>query len=44
LYSEDGLGARRLVLDLDLDPRAVRAREATLEDVFLRLTGRDLEE
>jgi len=44
VYSEDGLGARRLVLELDLDPRAARAREATLEDVFLRLTGRDLEE
>ena len=44
VYSEDGMNARRSLLDLGVPPHDARAREATLEDVFLRLTGRDLEE
>jgi lipooligosaccharide transport system ATP-binding protein len=44
VYSEDGLGVRRSLLELGVPSHAARAREATLEDVFLRLTGRDLQE
>ena len=44
VYSEDGVTVRRSLLDLGVPPDGATAREATLEDVFLRLTGRDLEE
>src|SRR5579859_269391 len=43
-YSQDGMDVRRSLLELDIPADRARAREATLEDVFLRLTGRDLEE
>jgi lipooligosaccharide transport system ATP-binding protein len=44
VYSEDGVSVRRSLLDLGVPTESAVAREATLEDVFLRLTGRDLEE
>jgi lipooligosaccharide transport system ATP-binding protein len=44
VYSEDGLGVRHSLLELGVPLHDTMAREATLEDVFLRLTGRDLEE
>lgn len=44
LYSEDGMSVRRSLVELGIPPGEAVAREATLEDVFLRLTGRDLEE
>jgi lipooligosaccharide transport system ATP-binding protein len=44
VYSEDGIDVRRSLLELGVPPGDALAREATLEDVFLRLTGRDLEE
>jgi lipooligosaccharide transport system ATP-binding protein len=44
IYSEDGIGVRQSMVELGMPPGKATAREATLEDVFLRLTGRDLEE
>jgi len=44
VYSEDGVTVRRSLLDLGVPKESAVVREATLEDVFLRLTGRDLEE
>jgi lipooligosaccharide transport system ATP-binding protein len=44
IYSEDGLSVRHSLLELGVPSGSATAREATLEDVFLRLTGRDLEE
>jgi hypothetical protein len=35
---------RHSLLELGVPAGSAMAREATLEDVFLRLTGRDLEE
>ncbi|HLJ68643.1 MAG TPA: ABC transporter ATP-binding protein [Chloroflexota bacterium] len=44
VYSENGAGVRSSLAAAGVPPDRVVAREATLEDVFLRLTGRDLEE
>jgi lipooligosaccharide transport system ATP-binding protein len=44
IYSEDGVGARNAVAEAGVLPGSAVTREATLEDVFLRLTGRDLDE
>jgi lipooligosaccharide transport system ATP-binding protein len=42
LYVDDGDGALRSVIDLGVDPRACLVRRGSLEDVFLRLSGRSL--
>ena len=42
VYTPDADAAIRSVHELDLDPRTMLTRRATLEDVFLRLTGRQL--
>jgi len=42
LYTQDGDRTVDLVHDLGLEPQAVVVRRSTLEDVFLRLTGRTL--
>jgi len=42
LYASDGEAALRAVLAQGVRPRASLVRRATLEDVFLRLTGRRL--
>ncbi|GAC1442743.1 MAG: ABC transporter ATP-binding protein [Chloroflexota bacterium] len=44
IYTEDGLSVRNILAEVGVPPGGVVTREATLEDVFLRLTGRDLEE
>lgn len=44
VYSEDAVDVRRSLIDLGIPPSEATTRESTLEDVFLRLTGRDLEE
>jgi lipooligosaccharide transport system ATP-binding protein len=44
IYTDDGEGALAQVHERGLAPVAVLARRATLEDVFLRLTGRTLVE
>lgn len=44
VYSEDGLSVRHALATAGVPPDAARTREASLEDVFLRLTGRDLGE
>jgi lipooligosaccharide transport system ATP-binding protein len=44
LYTDDGEGALAKVHERGLAPVAVLSRRATLEDVFLRLTGRTLVE
>ncbi|HEV3308940.1 MAG TPA: ATP-binding cassette domain-containing protein [Chloroflexota bacterium] len=44
LYSSDAGAARRALAVVGLPDGQALAREATLEDVFLRLTGRDLKE
>jgi lipooligosaccharide transport system ATP-binding protein len=44
LYIEDGDQALADVRDLGLDPLTSLVRRSTLEDVFLRLTGRRLED
>jgi lipooligosaccharide transport system ATP-binding protein len=44
LYIEDGDQALSDVQDLGLDPLTSLVRRSTLEDVFLRLTGRRLED
>ena len=42
LYAEDGDAAAAAVLDRGLTPSGTLVRRSTLEDVFLRLTGRTL--
>ena len=42
LYTDDGEAAAVAVHERGLRPLAVLVRRATLEDVFLRLTGRTL--
>jgi lipooligosaccharide transport system ATP-binding protein len=42
VYSDDGEGALSLVRGLGLEPVMSLVRRSTLEDVFLRLTGRQL--
>ena len=42
LYTEDGEETLAAVHERGLDPVAVLVRRSTLEDVFLRLTGRTL--
>ena len=44
LYIPDGDAALAGVHDLGLDPVTSLVRRSTLEDVFLRLTGRRLED
>jgi lipooligosaccharide transport system ATP-binding protein len=44
LYAEDGEAASVTVHDRGLRPESVLVRRSTLEDVFLRLTGRSLVE
>lgn len=44
VYSEDGLSVRNALVKVGVPPEAARTRESSLEDVFLRLTGRDLGE
>lgn len=44
LYTHDGDAALEAVTDRDLHPVATLVRRASLEDVFLRLTGRSLVE
>jgi lipooligosaccharide transport system ATP-binding protein len=44
LYADDGDAALAGVRDLGLEPLTSLVRRSTLEDVFLRLTGRHLEE
>jgi lipooligosaccharide transport system ATP-binding protein len=44
LYIENGDRALADVHDLGLDPLTSLVRRSTLEDVFLRLTGRRLED
>jgi lipooligosaccharide transport system ATP-binding protein len=42
LYTDDGDTTATRVHDLGLQPESVLVRRSTLEDVFLRLTGRTL--
>ena len=42
LYTDDGEETLARVHERGLDPVAVLVRRSTLEDVFLRLTGRTL--
>jgi lipooligosaccharide transport system ATP-binding protein len=42
LYTHDGETAALRVRERGLEPRMVLVRRSTLEDVFLRLTGRTL--
>jgi lipooligosaccharide transport system ATP-binding protein len=42
LYTDDGERAVAAVHERGLQPAAVLVRRSTLEDVFLRLTGRTL--
>ncbi|MDQ4064752.1 MAG: ABC transporter ATP-binding protein [Actinomycetota bacterium] len=42
LYTSDGDETTRAVHDRGIDPQSVVVRRSTLEDVFLRLTGRSL--
>lgn len=44
LYADDGDGAVPAVYERDLNPSGVLVRRASLEDVFLHLTGRTLVE
>jgi lipooligosaccharide transport system ATP-binding protein len=44
LYVPDGDGALGAVRRLGLEPLTSLVRRSTLEDVFLRLTGRRLED
>jgi lipooligosaccharide transport system ATP-binding protein len=44
MYVNDGDAALARVLDQGLEPLTTLVRRSTLEDVFLRLTGRSLEE
>jgi lipooligosaccharide transport system ATP-binding protein len=42
LYTDDGEAAAVAVHERGLEPEAVLVRRSSLEDVFLRLTGRSL--
>ena len=42
IYAADGEGALRAVLERGLEPNSSLVRRCSLEDVFLRLTGRSL--
>jgi lipooligosaccharide transport system ATP-binding protein len=42
LYTDDGDGAAAAVHERNLAPESMLVRRSTLEDVFLRLTGRTL--
>jgi lipooligosaccharide transport system ATP-binding protein len=42
VYTDDGEGVLAKVHERGLDPVATLVRRSTLEDVFLRLTGRTL--
>ena len=42
VYADDGEGALAAVHALELAPITTLVRRATLEDVFLKLTGRSL--
>jgi lipooligosaccharide transport system ATP-binding protein len=44
VYSRDALAAQRTLTEVGFPDWHALAREATLEDVFLKLTGRDLKE
>lgn len=44
LYTDDGYATRRALRDRGIDPLTALTRRASLEDVFLALTGRTLEE
>jgi lipooligosaccharide transport system ATP-binding protein len=44
LYTADGDATARALADRPIQPRTVLVRRATLEDVFLHLTGRELDE
>ena len=44
VYTDDGDAAAAAVHDRHLAPESLLVRRATLEDVFLRLTGRTLVE
>jgi lipooligosaccharide transport system ATP-binding protein len=44
LYAPDGDGALAAVRSIGLEPMTTLVRRSTLEDVFLRLTGRQLED
>jgi lipooligosaccharide transport system ATP-binding protein len=44
LYAQDGEAALEEVRALGLEPLTSLVRRSTLEDVFLRLTGRRLED
>jgi lipooligosaccharide transport system ATP-binding protein len=44
LYTDDGDATQHHVHELGLEPQSVLVRRSTLEDVFLRLTGRTLVE
>jgi lipooligosaccharide transport system ATP-binding protein len=44
LYTDDGDAAAAAVAERHFEPQSVLVRRATLEDVFLRLTGRTLVE
>ena len=44
LYAEDGEKALSLIHGRGVEPRTAMVRRATLEDVFLTLTGRTLVE
>jgi len=44
LYTDDGDGAATAVVERGLRPASVLVRRSSLEDVFLRLTGRSLVE
>jgi lipooligosaccharide transport system ATP-binding protein len=42
VYADDGEAASVAIHDSGLRPESVLVRRSTLEDVFLRLTGRSL--
>ena len=42
VYTDDAEKTIHTVTERDLEPETVLARRSTLEDVFLRLTGRTL--
>ncbi len=44
LYTDDGDGTRRALSDRGVDPLTALTRRASLEDVFLALTGRTLDD
>jgi hypothetical protein len=44
LHTEDGETLLKTINEVEVDYEAATFRNATLEDVFLKLTGRGLEE